>query len=273
MTHQIADAQLRAKVKTALVNDPVIGTLPIDVRVAGPVVTLQGMVRSAADVDRALALADEVDGVAHVESALEIGEPELAPQTRGSPGLPALAPRPDQGPVRLFGVGASQSLARPSGDALGPGASVGPMVRLRPRQGIGPTVGFSWSQTQLRAPSGPSPLAAVRIRPLMAGIEYGLVRGRLAGGVSLVGGYAFNSLDVDTTRAGPGRAIAVSNSFAWRPAVSVWYDIAPRVGLNLFVGHLFTRPTVTLASDATVVTSRLNANMAIISIGAAYWVF
>ena len=67
----------------------------------------------------------------------------------------------------------------------------------------------------------------------------GGVRGRVSAGASIVAGYAFNSLDIDTTRAGPDRAIAVGNSFAWRPGLSVWYDIAPRLG-----GQRLCRPGV-----------------------------
>ena len=85
--------------------------------------------------------------------------------------------------------------------------------------------------------------------------------------------YAFNRLVVDTTQAGPGRAIAVTNSFAWRPGAWVWYDIFPRVGLNVFGGYLFTRPELTFADDESISSRRVNAGTAILSVGVAYWVF
>lgn len=270
----IGDAQTGVRVKTALVNDPILGVLPIAVRVRGRVVTLSGVVPTASAIDDALALAGAVTGVVRVESALEIGVSSPTSQTRGRPRLPALAPRPDTtARVRFVGVGASLNLARPSDGALTNRTAVGPLLRLRPRHGLGPTVGFSWTRSALGGSGDASSLARLRVRPVMLGAEYGQVRGRLSAGASIVAGYAFNSLDIDATRAGPDRAIAVGNSFAWRPGLSVWYDIAPRLGVNVFVGRVFTRPEVTFASDSAVASRRVRADSTVINVGVAYWVF
>ena len=86
-------------------------------------------------------------------------------------------------------------------------------------------------------------------------------------------GYSFNRLDVDTTRAGPGRAIAVGNSFVWRPGAVLWADVTRRVGINVFAGYLFTKPRVTFASDAAIVTERISASSVVVSVGVAYWIF
>ncbi len=107
----------------------------------------------------------------------------------------------------------------------------------------------------------------------MGGVEYGVSRGRLSYGLSLVGGYAFNSIRVDDQRSGPGRAIGVDNSFAARAGVGMWYDVTQRVGVNLFVGYRFTRPRVTFASDTETITRRLNGDAVVVSLGAAYWIF
>ncbi len=269
----VADAQTAVRVKTALVNDLELGTLPIDVQASGGVVTLHGTVVEEAQIERALAVARGVAGVARAVSELEIGEPELTVE-RGEPTLPALAPRPEEGPVRLIGAGISVRRTNPSGDGLGHALSIGPLLRLRPRNGLGPTVAFNWTDTEIEtSPSGRPGLAAVQLRPVMAGAEYGIVRGRFAAGVSLVGGYSFNSLDVETGVAGAGRAVAVGNSFVWRPGASLWYDVAPRFGINVFGGYLFARPAVTFASDTAVATHRLRANAVVLSVGAAYWIF
>ena len=269
----VADARTAVAVKTALVNDAGLGTLPIEVHARGGVVTLEGTVRSAAEIDRALTLARGIDGVARVESALEVGEPDLR-VVRGEPALPALAPRPDDSPLRLLGAGASTRITNPSGDALAGAVNVGPLLRLRPRDGLGPAIAFNWTDALIESgPEGRPGLATVRLRPVMVGVEYGVARGRLAAGASIVAGYAFNSLDADITQAGPGRAVAVGNSFVWRPGVSLWYDVAPRLGINLFAGYLFTRPRVTFASDTAILTDRLPANAVVVSIGTAYWIF
>lgn len=66
------DAQTTAAVKSALLNDAQIGTQAIDVRVSQGVVSLTGMVRSAADVSRAEQIARQVSGVRDVKSGLAV---------------------------------------------------------------------------------------------------------------------------------------------------------------------------------------------------------
>ena len=278
----VADAQTAVRVKTALVNDVVLGTLPIDVRAEAGVVTLHGAVRSAGQVDLALDLVRGVAGVTRVQSALTVEEPDPS-QDAGRPRdpaastrsrLPALAPLPEDGPLRFFGLGASVRITRPSATTLERALSVGPLLRLRPRNGLGPTVAFNWMNTEIEAGAGGRPaLAAIRLRPVMAGVEYGAVRGRFAAGASVVAGYSFNRLDIDTTRAGRGRAIDVGHSFVWRPGAAVWFDVTDRVGINVFGGYLFTSPEVTFASDASIATERLRVNAAVVSVGVAYWIF
>ena len=296
----VADARTAVRVKTALVNHESLGTLPIDVQVRSGVVTLDGTVRSTDDVESARTLALGVAGVARVESRLQIGDPDSPPAgnlasgsrnappsaggastvpggvapVSGSPRLPALAPRPEEGPLRLVGLGASVRVTRPSEATLGGALAVGPLLRLRPRNGMGPAIAFNWTNTEIETgPAGRPGLAAIQLRPVMAGVEYGVVRGRLAVGASAVGGYSFNRLAVDTARAGPGRAIAVGNSFAWRPGAVLWADVTPRVGINVFGGYLFARPKVTFASDASIATERVNAGSVVVSVGVAYWIF
>ena len=282
----VADAQTAARVRTELVNDPVLGALPIDVRARAGVVTLRGTAPSAAEVDRALALARGVPGVTRVESALTIGAAEPSPGARRRradggegrsptrPRRPALAPRSGEGPLRLVGLGASVRVSRPAEAALGRALAVGPLLRLRPRNGLGPAVAFNWTNAEIEVgPGGRPGLAAMRLRPVMGGVALGAARGRFWAGASVVAGYSFNRLHVDTTRAGPGRAVAVGNSFVWRSGAAVWVDVTRRVGVNVFGGYLFTSPELTFASDASIVTERLRANSAVASVGVAYWIF
>ena len=281
----IADARTAVRVRTALVNDAVLGPLPIDVRVRGGIVTLRGTVRLPEEVDLALAVVRGVDGVARVESELGIGEassrPTALPQERAGAGRsgerprrPALAPRPDGGPARVIALGAAARLTRPSGTGLGAALSGGPLLRLRPRNGLGPTIAFNWMNAEVESgPAGRPGLAALQLRPVMAGAEYGVARGRFAAGASIVAGYSFNGLGVDTERVGAGRAIAVGNSLAWRPGVGAWWDVSPRIGIHAFYGYLFTRPAVTFASDTEIATERLRVDAAVLSVGVAYWVF
>ena len=63
---------LAARVKTALLNDPIVGKRRIDVHVTGADVRLAGRVATTAERDRALELARAVSGVGTVTADLEI---------------------------------------------------------------------------------------------------------------------------------------------------------------------------------------------------------
>ena len=267
----LVDAQTAVRVKTALINDAILGTFPIDVRVHGGMVTLQGTVQVMAEIDRALALVRVVPGVAGVQSELETKE-VLATRELPSTTLSALALE-SESPSRLVALGGSWSRIQPVSEMLAPRSSLGPILRLRPGSGVGPSFGFSWMKSELKAEQGLSPLAVLRIRPVMAGAQYQFTDSRLTASVSLVAGYAFNRLLVDTTEVGSGRAVAVTNSFAWRLGASIWYDIFPKIGLNVFGGRLFTSPEVTFASNEAVFTRAVTANASILSVGVAYWIF
>ena len=68
------DATITTRVKTALLNDPDIGALRIDVSTTGGIVTLSGSVKSPGDVDRAVQIAHTVQGVKDVKSALQVSK-------------------------------------------------------------------------------------------------------------------------------------------------------------------------------------------------------
>src|SRR5688572_30319513 len=61
-----------ARVKTALLNDPIVGKRRIDVHVSGGQVRLAGRVATVEERDRAVSLARAVQGVLGVTSDLEI---------------------------------------------------------------------------------------------------------------------------------------------------------------------------------------------------------
>jgi len=71
----IDDATIIARVKTALLNDPQIGSTKIDVDSANGVVTLSGTTKSEADATRAIELARRTPGVTDVQSMLRVAPP------------------------------------------------------------------------------------------------------------------------------------------------------------------------------------------------------
>lgn len=68
----IDDATITTRVKTAFINDPVVGALRIDVDTFRGVVTLSGRVKSKAEEAKAIQIARTVDGVTDVKSTLQI---------------------------------------------------------------------------------------------------------------------------------------------------------------------------------------------------------
>ena len=75
----ISDAQTAARVKTALVNDPELGTRTIEVRVVLGVARLSGRVLTQAEADRAIGIARSVAGVVDVQATLQIGGQAASP--------------------------------------------------------------------------------------------------------------------------------------------------------------------------------------------------
>jgi hyperosmotically inducible protein len=68
----IDDTTITTRVKTAMLNDPDVGGLRIDVDTFKGAVTLSGRVKSQAEKDQALALARRASGVTEVKDALQI---------------------------------------------------------------------------------------------------------------------------------------------------------------------------------------------------------
>lgn len=68
----IDDATVTTRVKTAFINDPMVGALRIDVDTFKGVVTLSGRVKSKAEEDKAIAIAKSITGVTDVKSTLQI---------------------------------------------------------------------------------------------------------------------------------------------------------------------------------------------------------
>lgn len=72
VTETIDDAAITTRVKTAFINDPVIGAARIDVDTFKGVVTLSGRVKSKEEEGKAIELAKTIHGVKDVKSTLQI---------------------------------------------------------------------------------------------------------------------------------------------------------------------------------------------------------
>lgn len=68
----IDDTTITTRVKTAMLNDPAVGGLAIDVDTFKGVVTLSGRVDNPMERNQAIALARSIDGVVEVKDALQV---------------------------------------------------------------------------------------------------------------------------------------------------------------------------------------------------------
>jgi hyperosmotically inducible protein len=71
-TNTIDDATITARVKTALLNDPDVQAFRIDVDTFKGVVTLSGRVKTKEEEQKAIAVAQKINGVTGVKSALQV---------------------------------------------------------------------------------------------------------------------------------------------------------------------------------------------------------
>lgn len=277
---RVADAQLAVRVKSVLINDPDVGSYPIEVHVTNGVVRLSGRLDSDVQRQRALGLARSVAGVRDLESALTVQDdagsgPTVAALPRSPPPAPQTAPDDEmrEADRRLLAVGASFGRKAPIGSTLDATVHVSPLVKIGSGAGLGVTVGFDWFDADLR-PSGASARAGtLKVRPVMAGVGYTVQRARASVGLSVVGGIAFNSVDPHPGDAGTDLALDAGNSLAWRSGLSVWIDLNSRLAFNVFGGYLMTRPRTTFLEGGRPVARRVRADTSLVRVGLAYKLF
>jgi len=149
--------------------------------------------------------------------------------------------------ARRAGVGGSVGAVFTLDDDVSVGPAFGFNFGLAPEPGLGPTLGFGWYQADLTLPgaSGDVEVGRLRVRPIMAGIAYTWVTGRVATGVSLNAGISINSIRLDDQYRnffGPGTEVTVdaSNSFCVRPQVRIEYAVGRKVGIFSSAGFFFT---------------------------------
>jgi hypothetical protein len=262
---------------TALVNDPEIGARPITVRVTRGVVQLSGLVRSEAEVARAVALARAVPGVTRVDSSLRVGADQPRAQMLPVEGAPVvrdpaiefaeLAATPGR-----FAIGGSFVTSRPAASAFAQEWALSPLVRLGASRGLGPALIFDWYGASITDAPGAS-ASQLRVRPVMAGLRYTATAGRFAVSPSLAAGYAFNSIGVPDTGAAGSLAVDAGNSLVWRPGIALWIDAGRRAVVNVSVGRVFTRLDVTFVEAGVIEQRAISGDATTVSVGLVYRLF
>jgi hypothetical protein len=267
----LSDAETAVRVKTALVNHPVLGIEDVRVDVRQGVAHLTGRISAAGREPEIVALVRAVPGITAVTANLTVAPHVGAAQSR----LGVLPERMRERRGRLIAAGAGVRVVRAAGRDVDDGMNVAPFIRLGSGDGFGPAIGFGWNRRDLLAsPTGDPALASLRVRPVMGGVAYTrTVASRYQVSGSLVGGYAFTHLGVDRQAAGPWRAIDVENTFAWRPSATLWIDPGGRLSYQVSAGYLVARPRVTYASDTGLTAARVRGDALMVTVGAAWWVF
>jgi hypothetical protein len=152
------------------------------------------------------------------------------------------------GMARRVGIGISVGAISPTDDDVSAGLAAGVTVGLAPATGLGPSMGLGWYEGDLTLAriSGDLNVGRLRVRPLMGGVGYTWVNGRVATGASINAGISFNSIRLDDQyRAGfgPGSEVRgdASNSFAARPQLRVEYAVARKFGVYSSASYFFTK--------------------------------
>lgn len=175
-----------------------------------------------------------------------------------------------------IGVGASTTINVTSDSSVGTGVGFGLLVRLNPKRGWGPAGAFNWYEADMVEPGRTTgAFARARIRPLMGGVSYNIVRGSVLTSFSVVGGPSFNGVRFDGNF--PRSAVAsisADTSIAVRPGVGITYTLGPRTALVGFGGYMINRPGIVYRdSTGAEFRDRWRADAVVLSIGAVYSVF
>lgn len=177
-------------------------------------------------------------------------------------------------------AGVGVSTIRPESTELKTQVKVRPSIGRVPARGFGIVMALNWFEADVsgRIVDTDRPLGTLAIRPLMLGVGYTWVSGRVGISPSLVAGAALNTLDVDDNssfavggNAFEERVGTISRTV--RPALGATLALAPRLGITGSVGYLVNRPTFTLRTPAGERRIPLDAGGLVLTAGAVVSLF
>ena len=184
---------------------------------------------------------------------------------------PAYAQRPGK-----VAVGVSTTSVRPADDDVRPALGVGFTIARVPRKGWGPSGALNWFESDIEGAfvGVGETIGRLEVRPLMGGVSYTIMEGRLATSFSIVGGPAFNRIRLDDdVRNRVGLSDRRDVSFAVRPGVNLSYAVQPRLAITGFGGYLFNRPHFTFSSAGGEIGNSWKADALVLSVGVAVSLF
>lgn len=187
------------------------------------------------------------------------------------------------GPLKgRFLVGANTSIAATPNVDLGSSWKISPFIRNTPRRaGWGPSFGLNWYTGDIRVTVDGEKvtLGEVKVRPVMGGLSYAIIRGRAITNLSFVGGYAFNHARVTyALPEGTSASMRIGNAWVVRPNVGLTYALKPRLALVGGAGYVFSKPSLTIDIDRAgqprqTVSGRYRSDYFVATAGLAFSVF
>jgi hypothetical protein len=175
---------------------------------------------------------------------------------------------------KRFGVAVNVVRVEPTDREVDPVVDVGGSGGFFPDHGWGPAFGLGWFTTDLS--SNGLKVGQLKTRPLLGGVGYTWVRGRLATKASLTAGIVLNSATLDEELldqiSGPV-SLDVRNSFAVRPAVALEYSVFRKLGVRGTLAYLATRPSVVVTTPEGRTSGTWNASSVSFQAGVVVYPF
>jgi Outer membrane protein beta-barrel domain len=173
-----------------------------------------------------------------------------------------------------FAIGAQVSFHFPTSEELENSASLGVAYRLTrasTHDGWGPDFGFGWYGADLAAPLD----GRINVRPLLGGVAYRIVRGKIRTHFAALTGPAFVKVQVnDQERAAYSALLGIpvvgvdgKNTWAFKPGVRVTYDLKPRLGVFVSTDYEIARPKLEIKTATTSVERKLKGDVFNVKVG------
>ena len=148
---------------------------------------------------------------------------------------------------------------------------------------LGPAVTLSYAVADYRPDVGGSELkiGSVQTIPIMAGGGPRLRFGRWFTSVAVTAGMAVNHFRVNDqardayfARTGDElQDVSTNSAVAYKPSVSVWYDLTSRLGLYGGVSYFYCRPNASITAGGVTTHERWNMDYTGYNVGAVLGVF
>jgi hypothetical protein len=175
-----------------------------------------------------------------------------------------------------FSVGVAATAVKPTDDDVHSTVGVGLTLARVPKSGWAFTGALNWFESDLNGSflGLDGTIGSLRVRPLMGGVSYTVMQGRLATSFSIVGGPSFNRMRIDDDMTSRVNAADEKDiSLAVRPGVNLSYAVQPRVAITGFGGYLIDRPKFTFRTGAGETRNAWKADAVVISGGVAISLF